>query len=425
MSFVKKCQWCGKEFTTKRYPTKFCGPSCYNKHKRAEKNKRKLELIKRYDSHINVVIDDGKLRYIKQCDHCGMEFRACRPDGRFCCTKCHDAHDRKKKQEYKEVLTSEERHKILKGKFLPLKKFCVNCGNEFTAYKQTTMFCSSACAKKYRIRQKLEKRATKVTTESMYLHAQRIENTFVAKDVMRISDVCKYLSLSRTTLYRYVEQGIIKPLVLPGMLLFRKDSLDQLFKDGVRFREVMSRTLKASQATEGSLPFLHSDEYISISEAAKVYGIPLNIAQNCLRRSELPYEKFRNVRIYKRDDVDQFLRKRERDKHPEIWDWYTVEDVMVEYEMTRKQVYNLMGVNPKLPRKKEGMKTYYSKKHVDTLLKPSEDLSLYYTAFEVVEKYHIELRRLYKVAKRIGFRSYSSSGRIWYIKEDVDAFFQQ
>ena len=187
----------------------------------------------------------------------------------------------------------------------------------------------------------------------------------------------------------------------------------------------MSRTLKASQATEGSLPFLHSDEYISISEAAKVYGIPLNIAQNCLRRSELPYEKFRNVRIYKRDDVDLFLRKRERDKHPEIGEWYTVEDVMVEYEMTRKQVYNLMGVNPKLPRKKEGMKTYYSKKHVDTLLKPSEDLSLYYTAFEVVEKYHIELRRLYKVAKRIGFRSYSSSGRIWYFKEDVDAFFQQ
>ena len=299
MSFVKKCRWCGKEFITKRYPTKFVGSHVIisiKEHKRTEKNKRKFELIKQYDSHINVVIDDGKLRYIKQCDYCGMEFRSCRPDGRFCCTKCHDAHGRKKKQECKEVLTSEERHKILKGKFLPLKKFCVNCGNEFTAYKQTTMFCSSACAKKYRIRQKLEEWATKVTTESLHLDAQRIENTFVAKDVMRISDVCKYLSLSRTTLYRYVEQGIIKPLVLPGMLLFRKDSLDQLFKDGVRFREVMSRTLKASQSTEGSLPFLHSDEYISISEAARVYGIPLNIAQNYLRRSELPYEKFRNVR---------------------------------------------------------------------------------------------------------------------------------
>ncbi len=294
-------------------------------------------------------------------------------------------------QEYKEVLTSEERHKILKGKFLPLKKFCVNCRNEFTAYKQTTMFCSSACAKKYRIRQKLEEWATKVTTESLHLDAQRIENTFVAKDVTRISDVCKYLSLSRTTLYRYILQGIIKLLVLPDMLLFRKDSLDQLFKDGVRFREVMSRIPKASPFTEGSQPFLHSDEYISISEAAKVYRIPLNVAQNCLRRSELPYEKFRNVRLYKRDDVDRLLRKRERDKHPEIGKWYTIEDIMVEYEMTRKQVCNFIGVNPKLPRKKDGLKTYYSKKHVDTLLKPSEDLSLYYAAYEVTEKYHMNL----------------------------------
>lgn len=425
MSFVKKCQWCGKEFTTKRYPTQFCGSTCYNKHKRAEKNKRKLELIKQYDSHINVVIEDGKLRYIKQCDHCGMEFKSPRPDGRFCCIKCHDAHDRKKKLEYKEVLRSEERHKILKGKFLPLKKYCAHCGKEFTAYKQTTMFCSSACAKKYRIHQTMKDRATKVTAESLHLEAQRIEKSFVAKDVMRISDVCKYLSLSRTTIYRYIEQGIITPLVLPGMLLFRKDSLDQLFKDGVRFREVMSRIPKASPVTDCSQPYLHSEEYISISEAAKAYDIPLNIAQNYLRRSELPYEKFHNVRLYKRDDVDRLLRKRERDKHPEIGEWYTVEDIMVEYEMTRKQVYNLMGVNPKLPRKKEGLKTYYSKMHVDSLLKPSEDLSLYYTAAKVVEKYHIELRRLYKVAKRIGFRSYFRSGRIWYFKDDVDVCFLQ
>ena len=62
-----------------------------------------------------------------------------------------DAHDRKMRQEYKEVLISEERHRILKGKFLTLKKFCAHCGKEFTGYKQTTMFCSSACAKRYNL----------------------------------------------------------------------------------------------------------------------------------------------------------------------------------------------------------------------------------------------------------------------------------
>ena len=423
MCFVKICQQCGKEFTTKRYPTQFCSSRCYNQHRRTEKNKRKLQLIKQYDSHIDVVMEDGKLRYIKQCDHCGNEFKAPRATGRFCCTKCHDDHDRKKKQEYKEVLTSEERHKILKGKFLPLKKFCAHCGEVFTAYKQTTMFCSSACAKKYRIRQTLEERATRVTAESRQQDAQRKESEFAGKDVMRVKDVCDYLSLSRATIYRYMEKGIIKPLVLPGVLLFRKYSLDQLFKDGVRFRELMSRVPKASQVAEQAHTFVHSDDYISISEAAELYGIPLNVAQNYLRRSELPYEKFRNVRLYKMADVDRLLRKRERDRHPQIEEWYTVEDIMTEYEMTRKQVYNLMGVNPKLPRKKVGLKTFYSKKHVDKLLQPSEDLSLYYTPSEVVDKYHIELRRLYKVAKRLAFKTYSASGRIWYLKEDVDGFF--
>ena len=126
------------------------------------------------------------------------------------------------------------------------------------------MFCSSACAKKYRIRQTLEERATRVTAESRQQDAQRKESEFAGKDVMRVKDVCDYLSLSRATIYRYMEKGIIKPLVLPGVLLFRKDSLDQLFKDGVRFRELMSRVPKASPVAEQAHPFVHSDDYISI-----------------------------------------------------------------------------------------------------------------------------------------------------------------
>lgn len=114
------------------------------------------------------------------------------------------------------------------------------------------MFCSSACAKKYRIRQSLEERATKVTAESRRQDAQRKESAFAAKDIMRVKDVCEYLSLSRTTIYRYIEQGILKPLVLPGTQLFRKDTLDQLFKDGVRFRESASRLPKTEATEKGS-----------------------------------------------------------------------------------------------------------------------------------------------------------------------------
>ena len=59
--------------------------------------------MKQYDSSMDIICDDGTLRFRKVCDHCGKEFMAPRPNGPFGCTKCHDAHDRKMKQEYKDV----------------------------------------------------------------------------------------------------------------------------------------------------------------------------------------------------------------------------------------------------------------------------------------------------------------------------------
>ena len=423
MSFVKICKWCGKEFTTKRYPTIFCSQSCYFKHKGAEKNKRKLELLKQYDSSINAVYEDGKLFFIKDCDHCGKTFRANRSTGRFCCRKCHDAAKRKHNQQYHEVLEKEEREHILKGKFLRFKKYCTQCGKEFTAYKQTTMFCSSACAKKYRIRQSFADKATKVTSKSVALDVARIEKKFEAKEIMRIYEVSEYLSLSVKTIYRYIEKGIITPLVLPGILLFKKDDLDELFRDGSRFRTAIEHSKPELPVNDPSPVFIHTDEYITITEASKVYGLPLNVVQNSLRKSNLPFERFRNIRFYKRTDVEAFVKKRKANQHPEISDWYTVDDIILEYSMTRKQIYNFMGSHPNIPRKKQAKITYYSKLHVDSLLKCDTKMDLYYSAMEVVERYGIELRRLYKVAKKFKIASFTRSGRIWYLKSDIDRFF--
>ena len=175
-----------------------------------------MELIQQYDSAFPVVCQDGILRYPKVCDHCGKEFMAPRPNGRFCCTKCHDAHDRKSRQEYKDVVTSEERRNILKGKFLPLKKYCTHCGKEFTAYKQTTMFCSSAWAKKYRIHQELTYRATKVTAQSVEQERSRVMYKWADKEVLTASAAAEYLGVSRKSIYRWAAQGILKPVTLPG-----------------------------------------------------------------------------------------------------------------------------------------------------------------------------------------------------------------
>ena len=67
-------------FVTKRYPTKYCSQASYRKMQRTAVNQRKMQLMKQYDSSLEVICKDGTLRFRKVCDNCGKEFMAPRPN---------------------------------------------------------------------------------------------------------------------------------------------------------------------------------------------------------------------------------------------------------------------------------------------------------------------------------------------------------
>ena len=67
-------------FVTKRYPTKYCSQASYRKMQRTAVNQRKMQLMKQYDSSLEVICEDGTLRFRKVCDNCGKEFMAPRPN---------------------------------------------------------------------------------------------------------------------------------------------------------------------------------------------------------------------------------------------------------------------------------------------------------------------------------------------------------
>lgn len=244
------------------------------------------------------------------------------------------------------------------------------------------------------------------------------------KEVLTACAAAEYLGVSRKSIYRWAAQGFLKPVTLPGEFLISKESIKKMFEDGVSFRQARKSAEPALPEFQGTLVYQHNNEFITITEASELYEVPLNVMQHWLRRSDLEFERFRNIRFYKREEVDALVKKRKRNSHPEITAWYSVDEIMTEFGLTRKQVYNFTGTHKSLPKKKENGITYYSKRHVDNLLRPKVDMHDYYSPAEVVDKYGIDLRRLYKVAKRVGFDSYTSSGKIWYKKADVDAFFQ-
>ena len=73
---------------------------------------------------------------------------------------------------------------------------------------------------------------------------------------------------------------------------------------------------------------------MTITEAATTYDIPLNVMQHYLRRSDLQFVKYRNIRFYKKKDVDRLIKKRIKDRHPEIKEWYSVDDILSTFNIT-------------------------------------------------------------------------------------------
>ena len=70
--------------------------------------------------------------------------------------------------------------------------------------------------KKYRIRQNIEDRATKVTSQSVELEHSRVTYKWADKEVLTAREAAEYLGVSRKSIYRWTNQGILKPIMLPG-----------------------------------------------------------------------------------------------------------------------------------------------------------------------------------------------------------------
>ena len=77
---------------------------------------------------------------------------------------------------------------------------------------------------------------------------------------------------------------------------------------------------------------------MTITEAATTYDIPLNVMQHYLRRRDLKFVKYRNTRFYEKKDVDKLIKKCMKDRHPEIKEWYSVDDILSIFNITFSQL---------------------------------------------------------------------------------------
>ncbi|MCQ2147333.1 MAG: helix-turn-helix domain-containing protein, partial [Bacteroidales bacterium] len=102
-------------------------------------------------------------------------------------------------------------------------RICQCCGKKFTAQRSTTRYCSIYCSNRF-------KKALKRGTPRIPF-AQKSEKdddqtkAFNPDEVFSPCKAAEYLGIGKTSIYRYVKQGVIPVIHLTHATLIRKYDL--------------------------------------------------------------------------------------------------------------------------------------------------------------------------------------------------------
>ena len=263
---------------------------------------------------------------------------------------------------------------------IEIQKKCKWCGQIFIARKTSTNYCSHKCnnaAYKERIRQ--ERIATYQKEISINAEETSIEN----KEFYTPPEVAKLLGISRASIYRYMAENIIKAVQFKGKTLVRRKDIELLFENAAEYKKRIP--IEKAPITD----------FYTTAEVKEKYHVNESWIFVIAKKHNIPRTFNRGKTYWSKKHID-FTKKA---PNPDITEWYSTQEMQEKFGMTLSAIYNFASKNA-IPKKKEGIMVYYSKKHVDIakgISKPEE--TLYYTVAEAMEKFHLTRDQLYHYVK--------------------------
>ena len=114
------------------------------------------------------------------------------------------------------------------------------------------------------------------------------------------------------------------------------------------------------------------------------------------KKNNIPRTFNRGKTYWSKKHIDAYFAKKA--PNPDITEWYSTQEIQEKFGMTLSAIYCFVSKNA-IPKKKEGIMVYYSKKHVDIakgMAAPEEPK--YYTVPEAMEKFNLTRDQLYHYA---------------------------
>jgi len=264
---------------------------------------------------------------------------------------------------------------------IEVQKMCQFCGELFTARTTVTKYCSHRCGKnayKQQMRdEKINKSNQDVLTQLSFSEASILKD----REYLSVRETATVLGIHRATIYRYLAAHEIKCMTIRGKTFIRKRDIDALFEYAKPYRV---REQKPRQPIT---------EFYTMEEILEKYAYGKGWVYQIIKDHKIPKVMHRGRTLYSRKHIDKVLSAREPD--PAITEWYTVEEIQQKYGMTYNAVRSFV-YEKNIPKTRKGKKGYYSKMHFDRAkgIAVPEDTP-YYTMEEAMAKYNLTRDSLY------------------------------
>lgn len=263
-----------------------------------------------------------------------------------------------------------------------IQKRCKWCGAIFTAHKTTTEYCSHRCGN-LAYKDKVRKQRIESLQHELGKSIKTPPN--LNKEYLTPSEVAELLHIGRTSIYRYIRNGAIKVIRFDRKTLVRKADIENM-------TTYIEQETKEKQIKEKT-PIT---DFYTTAEVKEKFNVAESWIFAIAKKNNIPRTFNRGKTYWSKKHIDAYFAKKA--PNPDITEWYSTQEIQEKFGMTLAAVYCFVSKNA-IPKKKEGIMVYYSKKHVDIakgVAAPEEPK--YYTVPEAMEKFNLTRDQLYHYA---------------------------
>ena len=262
---------------------------------------------------------------------------------------------------------------------MEVRKICQWCGKPFIAKKTTTCYCSHQCSNLgYKERIRKRKRELKKMQELL-----QPKQASEGQDFFSFAQAAKLMGVTRQYIYKLVKENKLRASRISGKKsLIRRADIELMLKtkpyESIKPKDDVDIT-----------------EYYTAEQIAEKYKVNTKWVWTYTREHDVPKVKIRQFNYYSKKHIDAIFAKYRTDDA--LTEWYTPEEIEKKYGMTRVAIRSQVYRN-NIPSKKEHGQIFYSKLHFDLSKQTAEnDSSEYYTVQEAMKKYNLTRDSVYGI----------------------------